>query len=58
MYKVPLSLIKDIIVVLNKMEWYLNMEIGSTKVDLLKKIRKINKILKYLVNENNEQGTD
>lgn len=58
MYKIPLGLLKDIIVVLDKMEWYLNMEIGSVKVDLLKKIKKINKILKYLVNENNEQGTD
>lgn len=58
MYKIPLGLLKDIIVVLDKMEWYLNMEIGSVKVDLLKKIRKINKILKYLVNEDNEQGTD
>jgi hypothetical protein len=58
MYKIPLGLLKDIIVVLDKMEWYLNMEIGSVKVDLLKKIKKINKILKYLVNEDNEQGTD
>lgn len=58
MYKVPLSLIKDIIVVLDKMEWYLGIDIGSVKIDLLKKIKKVNKVLKYLVNENNEQGTD
>ena len=58
MYKIPLGLLKDIIVVLDKMEWYLNMEIGSVKVDLLKKLKKINKVLKYLVNEDNEQGTD
>ena len=58
MYKIPLSLIKDIIVVLDKMEWYLGMDIGSVKIDLLKKIKKVNKVLKYLVNENNEQGKD
>lgn len=58
MYKIPLGLLKDIIVVLDKMEWYLSIDIGSTKVDLLKKIKKINKVLKYLVNEDNEQGTD
>jgi len=58
MYKIPFSLIKQIIVVLDDMEWYLGMEIGSVKIDLLKKIKKVNKVLKYLVNENNEQGTD
>ena len=58
MYKIPLGLLKDIIVVLDKMEWYLSIDIGSTKVDLLKKIKKINRVLKYLINEDNEQGTD
>lgn len=58
MYKIPFHFIEDIIEVLDKMDKYLSTDIGSTKIDLLKKIRKINSILKYLVNEDNEQGTD
>ena len=51
MYKVPGYVLEDLLKLLNGMEDYLNKDIGSKKVDLLKKIAKLKKILLFFVDE-------
>ena len=51
MYKVPGYILKDLLKLLNAMEEYLKKDSGSKKVDLLKKIVKLKKILRFFIDE-------
>jgi hypothetical protein len=50
-YKVPGYILKDLLKLLNGMEDYLNKDVGSKKIDLLKKIVKLKKILRFFIDE-------
>jgi hypothetical protein len=50
MYKVPLTFLKDLLYVLNKVEVYLVLEEDKNE-KLLKKFSKVKKTLEFIVNE-------
>jgi hypothetical protein len=50
MYKVPLTFLKDLLYILNKVEVYLVLEEDKNE-KLLKKFNKVKKTLEFIVNE-------
>lgn len=50
MYKVPLTFLKDLLYVLNKVEVYLVLEEDKNE-KLLKKFNKVKKILEFVIHE-------
>jgi len=50
MYKIPLTFLKDLLYILNKVEVYLVLEEDKNK-NLLNKFSKVKKTLEFIVNE-------
>jgi hypothetical protein len=50
MYKVPLTFLKDLLYILNKVEVYLVLEEDKNE-KLLKKFNKVKKILEFVIHE-------